>query len=115
MLLGDAAHALVPHHGQGANRAIEDTRALAEELATVGSGDPTAAFEAFEGRRRMRTRAVQFASARVAEVLHLPDGPQADARNAAMAGADWFEDRLAWIHGYDPTVDRGIRPGSLSR
>ena len=115
VLLGDAAHALVPHHGQGANQAIEDTWALAEELATVGSGDPTAAFEAFEGRRRMRTRAVQFASAQVAEVLHLPDGPQADARNAAMAGADWFEDRLAWIHGYDPTVDRGIRPGSLSR
>lgn len=111
VLLGDAAHALVPHHGQGANQSIEDTWALAEELASVGGGDPTAAFEAYEGRRRPRTRAVQFASAQVAEVLHLPDGPEADARNAQMATADWFEDKLAWVHGYDPTVDRGIRPG----
>lgn len=112
VLLGDAAHALVPHHGQGANQAIEDTWALAEELASAGVGDPTAAFEAYEGRRRLRTRAVQFASWQVAEVLHLPDGPEADARNAAMAGADFFEDTLAWVHGYDPTVDSGISPGT---
>lgn len=111
VLLGDSAHALVPHHGQGANQAIEDTWALAEELAGVGKGDPTSAFEAYEGRRRKRTRAVQFASAQVAEVLHLPDGPEADARNAEMATTNYFEDKLAWIHGYDPTVDRGIRPG----
>lgn len=110
VLLGDAAHALVPHHGQGANQSIEDTWVLAEELARVGSGDPKAAFEAYEGRRRLRTRAVQFASAQVAEVLHLPDGPEADARNAEMATARWFEDKLAWVHGYDPTVDQGIRP-----
>lgn len=63
----------------------------------------------------MRTRAVQFASWQVAEVLHLPDGPLADARNAQMATSDYFEDKLAWIHGYDPTVDRGIRPGALQR
>ena len=49
----------------------------------------------------------------VAEVLHLPDGPEADARNAQMATTDFFEDKLAWIHGYDPTVDSGIRPGAL--
>lgn len=115
VLLGDSAHALVPHHGQGANQAIEDTWALAEELAAVGAGDPAAAFETYEGRRRMRTRAVQFASWQVAEVLHLPDGPLADARNAQMATSDYFEDKLAWIHGYDPTVDRGIRPGAVQR
>lgn len=114
VLLGDAAHALVPHHGQGANQAIEDTWALAEEIAAAGPGDPTAAFEAYEGRRRRRTRAVQFASMQVAEVLHLPDGPEADARNAEMATTDFFEDKLAWVHGYDPTVDTGIRPGSRS-
>ncbi|WP_435198189.1 FAD-dependent monooxygenase [Janibacter sp. GS2] len=115
VLLGDAAHALVPHHGQGANQAIEDTWALAEELATADPRDPTAAFEAYEGRRRLRTRAVQFASWQVAEVLHLPDGPEADARNAHMGSSSYFEDTLAWIHGYDPTHDSGIRPGRLSR
>lgn len=112
VLLGDAAHALVPHHGQGANQSIEDTWALAEELAAADPADPTPAFEAYEGRRRLRTRAVQFASWQVAEVLHLPDGPAAEARNAEMATTDYFEDKLAWIHGYDPTIDSGIRPGA---
>lgn len=114
VLLGDAAHALVPHHGQGANQAIEDTWALAEALAGTDPDDPTAAFTAYEGRRKLRTRAVQFASWQVAEVLHLPDGPLADARNARMATADFFEETLAWVHGYDPTVDSGIRPAGRS-
>lgn len=113
VLLGDAAHALVPHHGQGANQAIEDTWALAEELAGADLDDPAPAFAAYQRRRLLRTRAVQFASSQVAEVLHLPDGPEADARNAQMATTDFFEDKLAWIHGYDPTVDSGIRPGAL--
>ena len=30
MLIGDAAHAMLPHHGQGANTTIEDAVALAE-------------------------------------------------------------------------------------
>ncbi|MEU6652625.1 FAD-dependent monooxygenase [Streptomyces sp. NPDC046900] len=31
-LLGDAAHAMVPHHGQGANQSIEDAIVLADCL-----------------------------------------------------------------------------------
>ena len=112
VLLGDAAHALVPHHGQGANQSIEDTWALAEEIAGADPADPTPAFEAYEVRRRHRTRAVQFASAQVAEVLHLPDGPEAQARNAAMEHPEFFEEKLTWIHAYDPTIDSGIRPGT---
>jgi len=114
VLLGDAAHAFVPHHGQGANQSIEDTWALAEELAAVHGRDPEPAFEAYTARRRARTRAVAFASAQVAEVLHLPDGPQAQERDALMGTQQWFEDRLAWVHAYDPRVDTGIRPGSLA-
>ncbi|SDB92535.1 salicylate hydroxylase [Raineyella antarctica] len=113
VLLGDAAHALVPHHGQGANQSIEDTYVLAEELARGDLNNPTAAFEAYEARRKLRTRGVQFASWQVAEALQVPDGPEADARNAAMAETDFIEDKLAWIHGYDPTVDQGLRPGAL--
>ena len=33
VLLGDAAHAMLPHHGQGANQTIEDAVVLAAELA----------------------------------------------------------------------------------
>jgi 2-polyprenyl-6-methoxyphenol hydroxylase-like FAD-dependent oxidoreductase len=35
MLLGDAAHAMVPHLGQGANQSIEDGMALATILANA--------------------------------------------------------------------------------
>ena len=37
-LIGDAAHALVPHHGQGANQSIEDAVVLAAQLAQGGAG-----------------------------------------------------------------------------
>ena len=36
-LLGDAAHALVPHHGQGANQSIEDAIVLAACLAEAAA------------------------------------------------------------------------------
>ena len=34
VLLGDAAHGMLPHHGQGANTTIEDALTLAELLAS---------------------------------------------------------------------------------
>jgi salicylate hydroxylase len=34
VLLGDSAHGLPPHHGQGANQCMEDAVVLAELLAT---------------------------------------------------------------------------------
>ena len=46
LLLGDAAHAMVPFHGQGMNCAFEDCVALAEHLTT--SATLAEAFAAFE-------------------------------------------------------------------
>jgi len=37
VLMGDAAHAMVPHQGQGANQTIEDAIALADCLADMPS------------------------------------------------------------------------------
>jgi salicylate hydroxylase len=37
VLMGDAAHSMLHHQGQGANSAIEDAGALADALATAGS------------------------------------------------------------------------------
>ena len=74
-LIGDAAHALVPHHGQGANQSIEDAVVLAAQLAKAGPGHWREAQEAYERLRRGRTRKVQYASITTADVLHLPDGP----------------------------------------
>jgi salicylate hydroxylase len=96
VLLGDAAHAMLPHQGQGANQAIEDAAVLAGELD--GATDLTAALCRYEDRRRVRTRQVQAASWATSAALHLPDGPATRSRDAYLAR---LPERLAWIHGYD--------------
>ena len=102
-LLGDAAHALVPHHGQGANQSIEDAIVLADQLGAHTDLDHARA--AYERLRRGRTRKVQYASITAADVLHLPPGPRADRRNARLAQAGAFDRHLAWIHGFDASAD----------
>ena len=52
--LGDAAHAMSPHLGQGANLALLDAYALAEEFARVASIED--AFAGYAARRSMHTR-----------------------------------------------------------
>jgi kynurenine 3-monooxygenase len=54
VLIGDAAHAIVPFYGQGANAAFEDCAVLSECLAKHGS-DLAGAFAEFEARRRPNT------------------------------------------------------------
>lgn len=57
VLLGDAAHAMVPFHGQGMNCAFEDCVALAAQMqAHADLGD---AFAAFEAQRLPDARAIQ--------------------------------------------------------
>ncbi|WP_297368638.1 FAD-dependent monooxygenase [Acidocella sp.] len=104
-LLGDAAHALVPHHGQGANQSIEDAVVLAESLASHGTGQWAAALEHYEHQRRGRTRKVQYASISTADMLHLPDGPAATARNVRFASHEHMLHHLGWIHEFDPATD----------
>ncbi len=57
LLLGDAAHAIVPFHGQGMNAAFEDCTAL-DELLAGGGGDWQALFAEFERLRRPNTDAI---------------------------------------------------------
>ncbi|NUS39074.1 MAG: FAD-dependent monooxygenase [Lysobacter sp.] len=57
VLLGDAAHAMVPFHGQGMNCAFEDCVALAAHLERAP--DLAAAFAAFEVERMPNARAIQ--------------------------------------------------------
>jgi len=56
LLIGDAAHAIVPFHGQGMNCAFEDCVAL-DRLLDAG-GDPGAAFAAFERERKPNADAI---------------------------------------------------------
>ncbi|ETK30677.1 FAD-dependent oxidoreductase [Microbispora sp. ATCC PTA-5024] len=56
-LVGDAAHAIVPFYGQGANCAFEDVVELDRCLDETG-GDWAAALPLFESRRRENTEAI---------------------------------------------------------
>ena len=58
-LLGDAAHPMLPHLGQGANQSIEDGMALATILARADRKTAPAALLAYERLRRERVAAVQ--------------------------------------------------------
>lgn len=57
VLLGDAAHAMVPFHGQGMNCAFEDCVSLADHLERTP--DRAAAFAGFQAERLPNARAIQ--------------------------------------------------------
>ena len=57
VLIGDAAHAMVPFHGQGMNCAFEDCVALARHIESAS--DFGSAFAAFEAERLPNARAIQ--------------------------------------------------------
>ena len=57
VLIGDAAHAMVPFHGQGMNCAFEDCVVLARTLAECATTED--AFAAFEAERKPNAAAIQ--------------------------------------------------------
>ncbi|MFB7590093.1 FAD-dependent monooxygenase [Streptomyces sp. NPDC056169] len=59
-LLGDAAHAMTPHLGQGACQALEDAATLAAALASAP--DPDTALTRYDVERRPRSQAVARAA-----------------------------------------------------
>ena len=59
-LLGDAAHPMLPHLGQGANQSIEDGMALATILARVNTAVVPASLLAYERLRRERVAEIQL-------------------------------------------------------
>lgn len=97
VLLGDAAHAMLPHHGQGANQTLEDAAVLADCLA-AGGDDLLTALTRYEQLRRIRTRQIQRSSWVTSPLLHLPDGDEARSRDVRLRAL--VED-FSWIHAYD--------------
>ena len=100
MLLGDAAHGMLPHHGQGANTTIEDSITVAE-LLPARLQDFEEAMQRYQLLRRARTRIIQRSSRATNAVLHLPDDAVA-GRDARLAR---FAERFGWIHEFDAYKD----------
>jgi salicylate hydroxylase len=98
VLLGDAAHAMLPHHGQGANTTIEDAITMAELLAGTAQEDLDSVLERYRLLRRARTRKIQHSSRATNTVLHLPDGPAIADRNFRVSR---FPEGFGWIHEFD--------------
>ena len=96
MLLGDAAHAALPHQGQGAGLAIEDAYALGALLAKGGLKDYGSAFQAFENLRKRRAGMVQ-AYSRVAGRAYKFVGDAATRRDTSWPS---LPQRIGWIHRY---------------
>jgi salicylate hydroxylase len=98
VLIGDAAHGMLPHHGQGANTSIEDAFALAALLTEAKADDFEPVFSRYQAIRRGRTRKIQRSSWVTNTLLHLLDGPAIQARDDKMTRV---VDDFSWIHEYD--------------
>jgi salicylate hydroxylase len=94
VLMGDAAHAPLPHQGQGAGQAIEDAYVLGHLLAHGGSSDHQRVFDTFQRLRQGRARRVQHYSRLAGKLIKLT-GQSAHARDQALPG---LPQRIAWIH-----------------
>jgi salicylate hydroxylase len=98
VVLGDAAHGMLPHHGQGANTSIEDAFVLAALLTDAETDDLEPVLARYQGMRRARTRKIQRSSWATNTVLHLRDGPAVRARDEKVATVP---QDFGWIHAYD--------------
>jgi salicylate hydroxylase len=91
-LMGDAAHPMVPHVGQGAGQAIEDGFTLAVLLEGCTTGDVADRLKLYETLRLERTRRVQ-ALARAAGKLyraeHQNPSEKAERMREWMAQGKW--------------------------
>jgi salicylate hydroxylase len=118
-LLGDAAHPMVPHFGQGAGQAIEDGFALAVLLEHARQDEIPARLNAYQNLRLERTSRVQAASRKAGRFYRsFGEDPcvRAEGMREWMAAA-WMA-AAEWIFPYDAEMDAaallrgGIKLGS---
>lgn len=105
---------MLPYMSQGAAIAIEDGAALATALSLIeNSSSLTLALRVWEKERLQRASQMQEASRVNSVILHFPDGPEQEARDASMeaevegrrflVSANQWSDPVTqwWAYGYD--------------
>jgi salicylate hydroxylase len=97
-LLGDAAHAMLPFLAQGAAQCVEDAVTLADCLKLAEPHSVEAALKRYEELRRPRANHVLMMSRGREIQYHLPDGPEQQRRDEALAAADPLK-QIAWLFG----------------
>jgi salicylate hydroxylase len=98
VLIGDSAHAMLPHHGQGANTTIEDAITLAELLPGIRPNGLESMLTHYQSLRRARTRKIQRSSWVTNTLLHLQDDADLADRGRRVANVP---EKFAWIHQFD--------------
>jgi salicylate hydroxylase len=96
-LLGDAAHPMLPHVGQGVNQAIEDGVALATILSHADRISAPRGLQVYEELRRERCAHVQR-SARINGARYKASGEDLGNRDRQLAA---YSQERAWIWTYD--------------
>jgi 2-polyprenyl-6-methoxyphenol hydroxylase-like FAD-dependent oxidoreductase len=111
-LLGDAAHPMLPHLGQGANQSIEDAMALATILAEADLAKVPGALQAYERLRRERVAEVQLGARKHGLRVDSLSGDLA-TRDAELVAHAEFRKQL---YSYDvvPLARRVTSPGRSS-
>ena len=97
ILVGDAAHPMLPHLGQGANQAIEDGVALSVLLADRDAAEIPAVLRQFTAFRKERTDVVQ-AEARRNGLRYDSRSGDLQERDKEIANAAIFR---SWLYDYD--------------
>ena len=92
-LLGDAAHAMLPHLGQGANQAIEDGVALSVLLEGRDPAEVPDIVQQYEKLRRVRTDIIQ-AEARKNGLRYDSKYANLDQRDREIANSGAFRKSL---------------------
>ncbi|OBT64250.1 hypothetical protein VE03_06886 [Pseudogymnoascus sp. 23342-1-I1] len=88
VLLGDAAHPMLPYVAQGAASAVEDAAALATCLDFINEKtgrDLRNVLNVYESLRKPRTQGMREAARRNMEYFHMPDGIEQQDRDAALS------------------------------
>jgi salicylate hydroxylase len=106
VLIGDAAHAMLPHHGQGANTSVEDACLLASVLDGCTAANREERFGSYEDARMLRTRMIQRSAWDASRALHTTSVGLTARRQTMIAH---FPERFGWIHDYDVREACGSR------
>jgi salicylate hydroxylase len=103
-LIGDAAHAMLPHQGAGAGQGLEDAWLLARLLADpqVLDSQPQVVLAAYDAIRRPRACRVQRTSWEAGELYELRDPAVAD--DEQLLGKTLAE-RFDWLWNHDMQAD----------
>ena len=110
VLLGDAAHAMLPYHAQGAVQSLEDAWVLARLISIAardgGAGAIDTALHRFQSLRHDRTTQVQAYSRSAQDWYHVSEPAEVahrDERFRAVArrGGGGFSTQQEWLYAYD--------------